>query len=952
MRYLIFLGLLAGLLLPMPGEEQAYVLDTGGIRDPQELLLVGVLQGLVNRERPLLYLSHASRQCPGAANTLARFLTSHKNIHFTTLAGLPEAITIFRNLRHHDGSPLIRGLVRYEQDSQRPCLPLIAANFSAQEDLLPVTSAILSHQTPLLSGSQRWTATDADMSGWSEMFTHAKRTPQGLYITSFHSEFASDHLAAYRYRWVELDLHRTPKLEITVTAVDPGGKWGLAVDLASAINPTRAWGTMITRDRTDTGVFVFDLAATGNFDPPRGRASIQLCSLVKGKGFTVSRVRLLQADGVEPPPHAVASSKTWAEGLPVLRDLRDATAFPALATEDEACRWSIDHFLPKCSSNEVYFARPISLHTALDRVIARRVFVFYQELTPYKDPFPNLDLILSRLTPPALVSGGLLNESSYIHKLAAYGHRQASVCENLSFWSHIPADPAIRLPQVREAGHLEPKVYVNFSGASGDVMQQQSGLMSGLWTDPGRGTVPITWGMNPLLADWAPAIIEYYARTASPKDSFWAGPSGAGYTAPSAMPETALKIFAAETRRCIRAAGMSPAVDYWDSAQPLKFRRNYTPMIAELPNGEPPIALFSSSRWKNPANALNYWTDEGVPLIIPERSLFGRWEDPKSGVDVTSDESEAADLANRIKIVADNRATVPLFLSLNIRWRPTILAQVASMLPSERFQVVGMPDFIALAQEAGRLAVKADVTGILPGDSFGIDVTLRNPSSGDLPSGTVSWQLPAAWGGTQGTWAHPPVPARSLIRKHLQIQAPVDLRPGPTAITFSLDQVPAKKHLVELMGYADGRRVFPRNPLPTWKAAQGATMQMTPNGIVVIPATVVEDHWRTKAPEHNGEVRVSLGSLDVAREPVINMDMFDNDGHTRVYLDDGKKAILVADTDVTERLRIDVAEKTGWKGHKDISLVIGPGVFFGRSVTIAQIDLHYRIKSQGRMHAE
>ena len=149
MRYLLFLGLLAGLSLPMPGEEQAYVLDTGGIRDPQELLLVGVLQGLVNRERPLLYLSHASRQCPGAANTLARFLTSHKNINFTTLAGLPEAITIFRNLRHRDGSPLIRGLVHYEPDSQRPCLPLIAANFSAQEDLLPVTSALLSHQTPL-----------------------------------------------------------------------------------------------------------------------------------------------------------------------------------------------------------------------------------------------------------------------------------------------------------------------------------------------------------------------------------------------------------------------------------------------------------------------------------------------------------------------------------------------------------------------------------------------------------------------------------------------------------------------------------------------------------------------------------------------------------------------------------------------------------------------------------
>ena len=946
MKYSYLAGLLFVFSLQLPGEEQAYLLDTGGIRDPQELLLVGVLQGLVNRERPLLYLNHASRQCPGAANTLAHYLTTHKKIRFTTLAGVAEAITTFRDLRHADGSPLIRGLVRYEPDVLRPCLPLIAANYSAQEDLLPVTSAILSHKTPLLAGDQRWTSSDANMGGWAEMFTHAKRTPNGLYITSFHNEFASDHLEAYRYRWVEMDLDRTPKLEITVTSVDPGGKWGLAVDLASMIKPSRSRGTVITRDRTDSGVFIFDLAASGDFHPRSGRANIQLCSLVKGKGFTVSRVRLLQADGGEPTPQTVNASATWAEGLPVLRDLRDATAFPELATEEGACAWSIEHFLPKCPRNEVYFARPISLFTALDRVIARRDFIFYQELTPYKDPFPNLDLILGRLTAPAIISGGLLNESSYIHKLAAYGHRQASVCENLSFWTHIPADPTIRLPQIRETDHLESKVYVNFSGASGDVMQQQSGLMSGLWTDPGRGTVPITWGMNPLLADWAPAMIEFYARTASPRDSFWAGPSGAGYTAPSAMPEAALKAFAAETRRCVKAAGLSPAVDYWDSAQPLNFSRNYTPMITELPNGDPPIALFSSSRWKNPANRLNYWTDEGVPLIIPERSLFGRWEDPKSGVDVTSDESQVSDLANRIKSVADKRNVVPLFLSLNIRWRPTILARVAAKLPPERFQVVGMPDFIALAQEAGRLAVKADVLGIVPGEVFSINVAVRNPSSVELPAGTVSWQLPAAWGGAQGTWAHPTVKARSLIRHHLVFQAPDNLRPGLDVINFSLDQVPAMRHRVEMMGYADGRRVWPSDPAPEWKVAQGATVRMTDNGILIVPATIVDDHWRTKAPERNGEARVSLGILDLAREPTLDIDLRDNDGHTRIYLDDGKKSVLVADTDLTERLSIKVAEVTGWKDAKNVSLVIAPGVFWGKRVILGSIDLHYRIKNE------
>lgn len=939
--HLIFL---LGLSLMLSGEDQAYLLDSGGMRDPQELTLLGVLQGLVNRERPMLYLNHINWQSPGASNVFARFLSEHKGIRFTTLSGIPEAITTFRSLRRADGSPVIRGLVRYEPDPKRPSLPLIAANFAALEDLLPVTEALLSCRTPFLAGSQRWTTTDSTMGGWSEMFTSVQRSNLGLRITSFHTEYHSAHLSAYRNRWVELDLDRTPKIQITVTEVEPGGQWGLAVDMASVIEPSHAGGTMITRNRTDTGVFVFDLGGSGKFEPRRGRANIQLCSMIKGKSFTVSRVQLLQADGTEAPLFPQFKPVPWAEGLPVLRDLRDGSAFPELATEEGACRWSIDKLLPRCSKNEVFFARPICLFTALDRVVARRIFTYYEDLTPYKDPFPNLEVILSRLVPPALVSGGLNNESFFIHKLASFGHSQAVVCENLSFWAHVPADPAIRLPQVRHVAHLEPKVYINFSGASGDVMQQPSGLMSGLWPDPARGSVPITWGMNPLLADMAPAMIEFFARSATPMDSFWAGPSGAGYTAPSAMPEAALKVYAAETRRCIRSSGMSPAVDYWDSAQPINFKRNHTPLIADLPSGDPPIGLFSSCAWRNPANILNFWTEEGVPVIIPDLTLFGLWEDPKSGVDVTSDEAQARGIAQRILAVADQRKVVPLFLTLNIRWRPKIFAMVAGLLPAERFQVVGMPDFIALAQEAGRLAVKAEANGIIPGGSMGIEISVRNPTEALLPAGNVTWEFPATWGGKSGAWKHPPVASRSVIRHHLQFTAPVELRPGPANIVFSVDQVPAVKRRLEITGYEESRQLYPAVPTPKWSAENGATVQASATEVFIIPAIVVDDFWKKKAPEVNGQGRMSLGNLDLKREPVLDIDLVDNESHTRIYLDDGKKSILVADTDLAERISLDVVAKTGWTGSKEASLVIAPGVFWGKRVTVANIRLHYRKK--------
>ena len=224
MLNIVFMMLIVGLPLLLPGEEQAYLLDSGGMHDPQELTLLGSLQGLVNRERPLLYLNHINWQSPGASNVFAEFLSKHKGIRFTVLAGLPEAIATFRNLRRADGTPILRGLVRYEPDPKRPSLPLIAANFAALEDLLPVTEALLSNRTLFLAGQQRWTTTDVNMSGWREMFTSVQSSRLGLRITSFHTDYHSAHLSAYRNRWVELDLDRTPKIEVSVTDVEPGGE--------------------------------------------------------------------------------------------------------------------------------------------------------------------------------------------------------------------------------------------------------------------------------------------------------------------------------------------------------------------------------------------------------------------------------------------------------------------------------------------------------------------------------------------------------------------------------------------------------------------------------------------------------------------------------------------------------------------------------------------------------
>ena len=46
--------------------------------------------------------------------------------------------------------------------------------------------------------------------------------------------------------------------------------------------------------------------------------------------------------------------------------------------------------------------------------------------------------------------------------------------------------------------------------------------------DAARGSVPIAWGVNPLIAEVAPGLLEFYGATASANDTFFAATAGAG----------------------------------------------------------------------------------------------------------------------------------------------------------------------------------------------------------------------------------------------------------------------------------------------------------------------------------------------------------------------------------------------------------------------------------------
>lgn len=88
------------------------------------------------------------------------------------------------------------------------------------------------------------------------------------------------------------------------------------------------------------------------------------------------------------------------------------------------------------------------------------------------------------------------------------------------------------------------KAYVAIFMSDGDNLQENQHLIPIKWSDPNRGSVPISWTTQPALVDVAPVILQYYQHSATPNDVLVSGPSGLGYTYPQRWTQSSGDSFA------------------------------------------------------------------------------------------------------------------------------------------------------------------------------------------------------------------------------------------------------------------------------------------------------------------------------------------------------------------------------------------------------------------------
>jgi len=275
-------------------------------------------------------------------------------------------------------------------------------------------------------------------------------------------------------------------------------------------------------------------------------------------------------------------------GLPVVEDLRGR-----FASRLDAYRWEYQHLwvpnvvthrmlvgLPPLQSPSVHLADVGAINVPLEPVydtgvlgvnpfaslrdysVAARALVVWLD---HNEPAERLLLeqILSGMPPDSPYlgthAGDVAGEITIVALLSSHSVYEvaADYFNNGSVFGGI-RPPLAPVPSAPAAPRLEKnKIYVTFTMSDGDNIQYDQRRLRKIWDNPARGRVPINWTISPLLVDAAPAILDYYRRSATANDLFMAGPSGAGYSYPSSWPGDTFPSFTRQTGRYSRQTSMT-----------------------------------------------------------------------------------------------------------------------------------------------------------------------------------------------------------------------------------------------------------------------------------------------------------------------------------------------------------------------------------------------------------
>lgn len=389
--------------------------------------------------------------------------------------------------------------------------------------------------------------------------------------------------------------------------------------------------------------------------------------------------------------------------LPVVFDVNEVRSAypPGSDSRIEAHRWAIENLLPQCdrsaalSRDKTYGQDAHDILIDSDLAIMNRWFIFdltymSEETRTGKndkpDPSwgfepPDKELLVKILESlkqpfPPVYGWGRPYESALIRRLAI--NSAVKICTgngNASFFQSMPmqTDSFRQIVPHVEKPPLESKVYVCFAVNEGDTLKYLTGLMNGGgWLQSQRGSIPINWGMDPLLYEKFPGLVSHYYKTATPNDYFFSAPSGWGYLAPFMLPAKQIPIYGELVKRGGQIAD-TRYIDVWWMSE-LRERGLFFPFLSSM-------GMRGLTQWSGRQEV--EFAPDGTPII--HSNLYYAQFRPEA-------------LAAKIRTVREQMGA-PWFVFV-YGGSPYWFSEIAKNLPKEHFKVVKMDEFFEAARKA------------------------------------------------------------------------------------------------------------------------------------------------------------------------------------------------------------------------------------------------------------
>ncbi len=922
-----------------------YVVDAAGIEDKNEIFLLTSLQGIVNRERPRMFVKAYFHKYGPEEEIFMDYLSKEKGYRFKWVT-LAEAIEVFSR------EGLIKGMVHYDGNNyEQGC---VAATMAGLKDYIPVCDQTLKQEGTIMSGKDR-VVQDSFSRIWISRYATVDYLNGGKGVRLTATKGFTNPINAPRaglQTWISIDTAATPYLEINVA--EATGKWSLILDQGAVHNGFDSW-VWVERDTERKGVIRYDLGARKDLVPGLRRTLVRIIVPNPDSALTLTSFRLLDADGNVPKINQ--EKREPFAGLKVEMELSGK-----FSDSDKLWDWAEKELLPQCSKTYAFAAQPGWFNTrGIDLAVAKKAFIFQKMDTNNKAhddsyTYPLLESVLRHLNRPGIMLGWIGVEWTACTILTAYGHSMLhSGAANLSFWARVPTAGAVKLPRGEVVqGGLKNKFYVTSSINPGDC---PNGFMSmywnsGNWCDKARGTVPMTWLMNPVMNEVAPAVLEYFANTSTRLDSFMISPTGAGYTYPSVIegPEQdVLYPFIDESRRLAQLLGLDAMVS-WDPGRHRPFPRWLEP------GPYPPFKLYVKSVGFRGASG-NYFLPDGTPLLSPGlKPEYGSILQPGfvrtegyTNMERIS-ESVPRHLEYIRNVAKEKRPPYFIFME-NQQLPPTYMKMVAEQLGPE-FEVIGAGDLVRLARESAQFNVVKESDGIGRGGSMQVRIELYNPDGIQGDAGVITWKLPEGFSCPESQWQHGNVPKGGRLIHTIRVQAPKQFRQANELFEFFDSRIQNWNRSFQLNCYSGESFVIEDSQHQADWNISGKGEILRHDGLVefhpVEPRNLHTYCRLIVKKEKFQDPYMETGvKIDFDRGPLLELNMEDAYGKFSLSLaQKGEKAVsLYGNSNAVGISTADLAKETGWTGEKTVTLRLQPRVNHGGgtgSAYVRSIIIHYQ----------